>query len=293
MTTDLTTGAARPGEDIRDLALDLIDVPAGRRELDPDWVEVLAEEFKTTAQRTAIDVLQIGARFQLVTGGHRFAAKTKAGHPTIRAVVWQKQDFAHHAQVKLVEIAENFMRRELSHLDRAFDVAAWRDVYETVRGAVKRGGDRRSKSKSQVETLIGDDAIDTAAEAFSATFTLAAQKALGLSRPNVFRSLKIAALGEANRRRISLLPIANKQSELLALVAQPVQRQSAIIDRLIDGALSVADAIAIIDNTAPQIPMARWEKVSETFARLPTSEQHNFFALYEDAILQWVAVRKG
>lgn len=293
MTTEVTTGASRPGDDVRDIALSLIDVPAGRRELDPDWVEVLADEFKTVPQRTAIDVLQTGERFQLVTGGHRFAAKGRAGHETIRAVVWQAKDFAHHAQVKLVEIAENFMRRELSPLDRAFDVAAWRDVYETVQGAVKRGGDRRSKSKSQLETLIGDDAFDAAAETFSATFTLAAQKALGLSRPNVFRSLKIATLGETNRKRISLLPIAHKQSELLALVAEPASRQASIIDRLVAGAVSVADAIAIIDDLAPPAPMARWEKVSETFSRLPAAEQHNFFSLHEDAIQQWMASRKA
>lgn len=293
MTADLTTGAARPGEDIRDIPLALIDVPTGRRELDPDWVQTLAAEFQVAPQRTAIDVLQVGERFQLVAGGHRFAAKALAGHPSIRAVVWQARDFAHHAQVKLVEIAENFMRRELSVLDRAFDVAAWRDVYETVQGAVKRGGDRRSKSKSQVETLIGDDAIDAAAASFSTTFTEAAQKALGLSRPNVFRSLKIASLGEISRRRISLLPIADNQAELLALQGHPAARQSAIIDRLLAGAANVADAIAILDNLPPFVPMARWEKVSETFSRLPAADQHNFFALHEDAVLQWVASRKA
>ncbi|MBJ3783381.1 hypothetical protein [Devosia sediminis] len=293
MTIELTTGAERPGEDIRDIALSLIDVPEGRRALDPDWVATLAAEFKIAPQRTAIDLLQVGERYQLVTGGHRFAAKVLAEHVSIRAVIWQARDFAHHAQIKLVEIAENFMRRELSVLDRAFDVAAWRDVYETVQGAVKRGGDRRSKSKLQLATLIDDDTLRMVSEQFATTFTVEAQRALGLSRDAVFRLLKIARIGEGNRQRISLLPIANNQSELLALQGHPAPRQSAIIDRLLDGAASVADAIAIIDDKPPMPVMAKWEKVSETFSRLPASDQANFFSLHEDAILQWVASRKG
>jgi ParB family chromosome partitioning protein len=290
--TEQTAAVPAPGTDLRDIALALIDVPAGRRALDPDWVETLAAEFLEHPQRTPIDVLQVGERFELVAGGHRYAAKAKVGHADIRAVVWQRSDFRHHSQIKLVEIAENFMRRELSVLDRAFDVAAWREVYETVQGAVKRGGDRRSKSKSQLETLIGEDAVDAAAETFAAAFTVAAQRALGLSRANVFRSLKIAALGGTNRQRISLLPIANNQSELLVLVAQPAARQALIIDRLIDGAASVADAIAIIDDVAPELPLSPWERMSERFARLPPAHQHQFFSLHEDAILQWVADRK-
>lgn len=293
MTAHVTTVAAQPGEDVRDITLDLIDVPEGRRELDPDWVRVLADEFRTTPQRTAIDVLQVGERFQLVTGGHRYAAKVMAGHTSIRVVVWQARDFAHHAQVKLLEIAENFMRRELSVLDRAFDVAAWREVYETVQGAVKRGGDRRSKSKLKVATLIDDEALRAVSEQFATNFTIEAQRALGLSRDAVFRLLKIARIGEANRKRISLLAIANNQSELLSLQSQPAPRQAAIIERLLAGAACVADAIAIIDDKPPMPAMARWERVSETFSRLPAAEQHNFFSLHEDAVLQWLASRKG
>jgi ParB family chromosome partitioning protein len=294
MTAEVTTGAARPGEDIRHIALDLIDVPAGRRALDPNWVEALAGDFRERGQQTAIEVIQRGERFQLVYGGHRFAAASFNKWPTIRTIVRQPSEFAGAAQIKLAEIVENFFRRELSALDRAFDVAAWREIYEAVNGEVKRGGDRRSGNQSRKSaTLIDDPALAELSALFADNFTVAAQKALRLSRDAVFRSLKIARLGERVRQRISLLPIANNQSELLSLQAQPVPRQDAIIDRLIAGAVRVADAIAIIDDIAPATPMARWEKVSETFSRLPAAEQHNFFSLHEDAILQWVASRRA
>ena len=293
MTDAVTITAAGPDREARDIALSLIDVPAGRRELDPDWVEALGEEFRQVGQRTPIDVLDCDGRFQLLAGGHRFAAMALIGHETIRAQIWREGDFAHQAQIRLVEIAENMMRRELSVLDRAFDVAAWRDVFEAVQGAVKRGGDRRSKSKLQVATLIGDEELDDISRKFATNFTLAAQRALKLSRDGVFRALKIARLGEVNRRRISLLPIADNQSELLALVAEPSARQALIIERLLDGATSVADAIAIIDDLAPALPLAPWEKMSERFSRLPPAAQHQFFSLHEEAIRAWIAERKG
>lgn len=277
--------------DLRDIALSLIDVPQGRRALDPNWVETLAADFKVRGQRTPIEVLENGDRFRLVFGGHRVAARALNGDAFIAAIVKQPKDFANEAEIKLAEIVENFMRRELSVLDRAFDVAAWREVFETVKGTIKPGRKAKTGNSLKSET-ISDDEIDHLASQFADGFSEAAQKALQLSRPAVFRYLKIAAIGETNRQRISLLPIADNQSELLSLVAQPSARQARIIDRLVDGATSVADAIAIIDDVAPEVPLAPWERMSERFARLQPSDQHQFFSLHEDVILQWVASRK-
>jgi len=277
--------------DGRHVAVDLIDVPPGRRALDPNWVTTLAAEFRDRGMRTPIEVLQTGERFRLVAGGHRLAAVRFNGGNTIKAQVKQPADFANEAEIKLAEIVENFMRRELSALDRAFDVAAWRDIFELVKGSVKRGGDRRSGSKSQVETLIRDGDLDATSAKFTANFTDAAQKALGLSRAAVFRHLKIAQLSNSIRQAISLLPIADNQVELLALVGEPEARRVAIVEHLLAGASSVADAIAIIDDVAPLMRREPWERISETFSRLKADQQARFFALHEDAITAWMASR--
>ncbi|MBN9333264.1 ParB N-terminal domain-containing protein [Devosia sp.] len=289
----MTTGAARPGDDVRHIDTLLIDVPEGRRVLDPDWVSTLAADFRLRGQQTAIELIQRGDRFQLVYGAHRLDAAKVAEWTSIRAIVRQPGEFISAAQVKLAEIVENFMRRELSVLDRAFDVAAWREIFEAVNGEVKRGGDRRGKQSLKSETLIDDAQLDALSSVFADNFTVAAQKALRLSKAAVFRSLKIARLGEHARQRISLLSIADNQTELLALCEEPSARQALIIDKLLDGAVSVADAIGIIDNLAPEQPAAVWERMSERFARLPSADQHQFFTLHEDAILQWVASRKA
>jgi ParB family transcriptional regulator, chromosome partitioning protein len=289
MTTKPTIPAQ--GEGVREIPIALIDVPAGRRALDPNWVATLAADFKARGQRTPIEVLQVGDRYRLVFGGHRIAARQFNNDANVAAIVKLPADFASEADIKLAEIVENFLRRELSALDRAFDVAAWREIFETVKGTVRRGGDRRSKSKSQHETLIGEDELDQMSARFADNFGEAAQKALGLSKAAVFRHLKIAQLGESIRQRIALHPIANNQSELLALVAEPSARQLLIVDRLFDGAANVADALAIIDNLAPMPTPAAWERISAKFSRLKADEQFRFFDLHKDAIQIWMASR--
>lgn len=284
-------GAVAAPNEYQDIDVALIDVPAGRRELDPNWVEALGADMAERGQRTPIEVLAIGSRFRLVAGRHRLAARILHKSPTVRALVKQPADFANEAEIRLAEIVENFMRRELSVLDRAFDVAAWREIFETVRGTVQRGGDRRSKAKLQDATLIGDEALDAVSLKFAANFTDAAQKALGLSKDAIFRALKIARLGDDLRQRISLLPIADNQSELLALVGQPEARQHAIVGHLVAGAANVADAIAILDDAPPTVAQAAWERMSERFSRLKADEQARFFALHEDAIVAWMASR--
>lgn len=263
------------------IALSLIDVSPGRRVLDPNWVSALADDMDERGQRTPIEVIALGERFRLVAGGHRKAARELSGHADIDALVRSPSEFASEAEIKLAEIVENFMRRGLSVLDRAYDVAAWRDVFEGVQGAVKPG--RKAKAAPT------DDELDEISRKFATNFTEAAQRALGLSRDGIFRALKIAKIDPSIRQRISLMPIADTQSELLALVAEMPVRWSAIVDRLEAGAANVADAIAILDNLPVEMPRAGWERVSDRFSRLPVTEQARFFELHKDAFMGWLA----
>lgn len=114
----------------RDVEIALIDIPAGRRALDPNWVEALGADMQENGQRTPVDLVAAGDRFRLVAGGHRLAGRALYKAATVKAVVKQPSDYAHEADIRLAEIVENFMRRELSALDRSFDVAAWRDIFE-------------------------------------------------------------------------------------------------------------------------------------------------------------------
>lgn len=276
----------------QDIPVSDIDVPAGRRVLDPNWVEALAADISTRGQQTAIEVVVSGDRFRLVAGAHRLAAFRRNFTQTISAIVKPADAYASEAEIKLAEIAENFMRRELSVLDRAMDVAAWREIYETAKGAVKRGGDRRGKSKSPVDTLIGDDDLERQSEAFSCTFSEAIQHALGLGHASIFRLLKIATLDEQVRQQISLHPIADNRTELLTLVATPVAQQGMVAQLVVSGqAANVAAALAVIQKTPAPQPLKPWARLSEGFGRLKPTEQDNFFDLHADAIARWQAKR--
>lgn len=262
---------------IADIDPSVVDVPPGRRKLDPAWVETLAGEFQARGQKVAIEVIATGDRYRLVFGGHRLAAAQLIGR-LVRAEIKTLGDFASEAEITLAEIVENLARRELSVLDRAVDIARWREVYEATHLIAKPG--RKAKP-------LADDELSAK---FALNFSEAAQQAFGLSRRAVFLAAKIATIAAEVRDRIALHSIADNQSELLALAAEPADRQAAIAALLTSEppqATSVAEAIATIDRTPRVRPAAAWEQLSDKFSRLKPVDQERFFELHEAAFLQW------
>lgn len=266
-----------------DIEIGLIDVPAGRRKLSADWVETLADLFGEQGQQVAIEVVAADGRFRLIYGGHRLAAAKRLGWSRIGAVVKKPEDFASAAEIKLREITENLARRQLSVLDKAVDIASWREAYEAANGAVTRG----RKKLSQVATNTEDQA-----EAFAASFSEAARKALGVNRDAVSRAMRIAGIAAQVRDQIALHPIADNQSELLLLAVEPVERQEQIADLLTSGPVplsTVTEAIALIDRLPKPARLESWERLSDAFSRMKDRDQDRFFALHEVAIRRWIA----
>ena len=276
---------------IEDIETELIDIPSGRRAVDPDWAKAIGEDFAINGQKTPIDVIELKEpfvkdkpRYRLVTGGHRLEAKKIFQAPTIIARIYDQSEFVNEASIRLAEITENFMRRELTVLDRAFDVSAWREIYEQVNGAVKRGGDHRSKQaadqRGKSAPLILDE-VDEQAERFAASFTEAAQKAFGMNKDAIKRSLRIARIDGTVRTRISLHRIANNQSELLDLCIETAERQASITGLLLSdppAANSVSEARAIIDRVQPAAKPEAWAKVSDQFMKLSDAAKRRFIS---------------
>lgn len=269
---------------LSDIDPDLVDVPAGRRKLDPTWVQTLAEEFRVRGQKTAIEVIADDGRYQLVFGGHRLAA-AKLAHLLVKAEVKSREDFASEAEITLAEITENLARRELSVLDRAVDIGRWRSIYEASH-QLNKGG-RKPSAKLALGSEHDQEELS---EKFALSFSEAAQLAFGLSRRDVFRASKIASIAADVRDRLALHIIADNQSELLALAAETAERQASIAALLASEppqATTVADAIALIDRAPKQKPAAGWEQLSDKFSRLKPADQERFFELHEAAFLQW------
>lgn len=266
------------------LEINLIDVPANRRKLDPVWVEALSDLFSSQGQQTAIEVVARGDRYNLVYGGHRLAAAKLLGWPEIGAVVKAPGDYANEADIVLAEITENFARRELSVLDRAVDITRWRDAYNAAH-TISKGG-RKAKDVSPEELTAK----------FAVSFSVVAQKAFNLSERTIFNAIKVASIAAELRDRIALHAIADNQSELLALATEPADRQEKIVALLTADpaqAASVADAVAAIDRTPKPAAEPKWQKLSTTFSLLKEADQDRFFALHEASITRWLKGRSN
>ncbi len=268
------------------LPIDAIQVPAGRRRLDPAWVATLAWQMAEHGQKTPIEAVRDGETLTLIAGAHRLAAMKANGASTIAAIVKERAAFEGEAQIALAEISENLIRRELSALDRAVDIARWRDIYEATGNVAGRG---RPKKRGQVDQ-------EEISAAFCTNFSEHAQAVLGVSRRTIFVYLRIARIAAPVRERIALLPIADNQSELLALAAESAERQASIAALLTAEpaqASTVADAVAILDRVAKPAPVERYQKLSNVFARLKEKEQDAFFDAHAEAIERWLAKRSA
>ena len=209
---------------VRTVDLASVDVGGRLRALDPAWVDLLAEEIRRDGQIEPIRVVERGTRFILIDGARRIAARQKLGHTGIEAKIEPEEALAETAFVRLGEIKGNFLRGELTMLERAYYVAAWREVYQSVNPLPKRGrGAAREKifQRNNISGGVNDDAAD----AFVLSLSEAAQKALLISQPTMSRYLRIASIPPEQGHRLTGHPSADRRVELLVLAEQTPARQ--------------------------------------------------------------------
>ncbi len=143
-----------------EIALDDIEVGARLRMPDLVAVEGLAASIEAHGLMSPIEVVKISYQglnklagdgtYQLVCGGHRYAAFRMLGRDVIPAfVVKGSKD-----QLRMREILENVSRSELTKLERVVFTAELREVVERVYGdeIAAHGGDRKS-DENQVRKL--------------------------------------------------------------------------------------------------------------------------------------------
>lgn len=164
--------------------------------------------------------------YTLVAGAHRYRAVELLDEDEIDAVVVK----ANADEAVLLEISENLFRNDLSVIDRAVFVETYRDVWEKTRGEIKQGGDRKSRSKVQLDPLKSSPIDLIAAEAEKGFSKVCADR-LGISVPSIKRLNQIAQnLPRELRQQIAGTPIADNQSQLLKLAKlEPSKRAKAHI----------------------------------------------------------------
>ena len=128
--------------------------------------------------------------YEIIAGGHRFEAMWQLNRETISAVVLDEDS----VQQRLVEIAENLHRAELTALERSEQIAEWVELTGEVIGQVaqKPFGGRPEGGIS------------------------AASRELGIERTEARRAVKVASLSPEAKAEAIKTGLDDKQSVLLA-----------------------------------------------------------------------------
>jgi ParB family chromosome partitioning protein len=281
---------------IKSIRIADIDRSKRLRAINPDWVQALADEAREAGapQWPPIEVVALDKGYRLISGGHRTEAALLLGLEDIETKVFDRSEFASEAEIRLREVRENLLRYELTALDRAIHLVAWKEIYETANAVDKRGGDRRSKATISADMT---NSADLRNRSFAERFSLAAAKVLGVSEDSIGRSLKIAkGISEPVRLKISAHPIANNASELLKLSGETAQRQAQIVGLLLSdppNAANVDEAIAIIDRVPAPKQLELWEATTAKLMRLPDTQLDRVFETLAPKIMAWMARKQG
>lgn len=236
--------------DVQSIKLADIIVTDRLRAVDEDRALLLAANMKEEGLNVPIEVRAAPkkpGKFILVTGGHRHAGATLLGWTEIDAVVLDLNP----DRARLREIDENLYRADLSELDRAVFLAEKKRLYEKLNPQTKHGGDRRSDQAA----IFGD---------LVPRFSEEACERLGMSERSLQRTLARAALEPEVRARIAGTPMANKGSDLDALLKLPPEQRMPVLDLLFDDA---EDAPRSIGEAAQRLSGARTATISEVDAQ--------------------------
>jgi ParB family transcriptional regulator, chromosome partitioning protein len=230
------------------VAINDIDVPAGRRRLDRNIIECIAESIKTLGLLNPI-VLRASSKqsgedagkpFILVAGHHRLEALKLLGREEAECLLLADDDL----QAELAEIDENFCRAELTPAQMASAMARRKEIYlalypETAPGKAQARG---------LNTKIGRGDV---ADNLSPTFAVATAAKSGKNRRFVERA---AARGEAITPQ-KLDKIAgtslDKAVELDALAKMPAEKRDELIDAATRGERVSARA-PVAPETSPK-----------------------------------------
>jgi ParB-like chromosome segregation protein Spo0J len=120
---------------LAEITLDRVEIPDGRRAVDPDAVARLKNSISVVGLQHPITVAKRNGGYRLLAGAHRLTAFRELGMERISANVVELDDL--HAE--LVELDENLARNDLSPAERSAAVARRKAIYETLHPETKHG----------------------------------------------------------------------------------------------------------------------------------------------------------
>jgi len=265
--------------EIIDIALDAIEVGLRLRPVSGPHVSLLAASLQASGQHTPIQVgpMGPGGRHILIAGAHRVAAAREAGLTTLQAIVFEGSE----DERKLLEIDENFMRHELTALDRSVFMATRKLIFERLHPETKRGGDRKSGRSDQTE--LGFSLIP------GQSFAAATAARLRISDRQVWKYLKRATLPALVRDMLAPSIWADNGAVLDGLVKLDREMQHKVVlalTRAEKPARSLAAAKAEAEGRQAGPPRSaddlKLEQLLAVWERAPARARTGFLAFLVD-----------
>lgn len=234
----------------RFLDIRLGDIVVGKRlrKVDPNWVVAIALSFKKIGQQQPILVASKGTKFVLVAGLHRLRAAELLKWETIKALAVDGTNL----ELRLHEIDENLLRRELSELDRAAFLLERKTVWEELHPETAQGKAGAAARWMQTTGL---------------SFASDAAEKLRLSVRSVQRAIKRMKIDAGVRDEIAGTYIADNGSILDALARLSPSEQRKVVKLMLrdkDPVKSVGAALGKKPATPKDQPLsaliALWRK---------------------------------
>lgn len=239
-------GSVSRTREIHNEIVDSIDVPAGRRQVQQDAVDRLADSMSRIGLRTPISIkVDVDAEtWTLVAGAHRLAAAKKLG--------WQWIECFHidgdETDARMVEIAENLHRAELTALERSEQIEEWRRLCEEkVRnGCAPVAGGQQPKQRG----------------------VRSAAKELGVSEASVRNASAMAALSPEAKEAAREEGVDNSTRLLVEASKAPKEQQAAVVHDLaharrnrVDADVRNRAAREVAEIIAEYVPGGAWDGI--------------------------------
>jgi ParB family chromosome partitioning protein len=248
---------------LAEITLDRVEIPDGRRAIDPDAVARLKNSIAVVGLQHPITVAKRDGGYRLLAGAHRLTAFRELGMERISANVVELDDV--HAE--LVELDENLARNELSPAERSAAIARRKAIYERLHPETKHGA-------------VGKGRKPPKGSAKADRFSAATAAATGRSESGIqLDAHRGEVLGGETLAKIAGTSL-DKGVELDALARLPADDRQVLVDRAAAGEAVTAQAA-----TRPSVVQAAAPAVDELAEFLGRAEGATKAAFYSGDLL--------
>lgn len=267
-----------------------IIVPPRLREVDEDQAQILSSQIAWQGLLNPITVRRTPPAtkpyqpYTLIAGAHRRRAVELLNGTAIEAMIVE----ADAIDGMMLEVSENLIRNELTALERAVFVLAYREAWEKRYGQVKAGRPWQKNNRDNLSQLPTEGPVNIVEAVDGSNFYEVASARLGIHPKGIKRATRIATkIPAAIRGHLRGTEHADNQNFLLKLAGFGPERQ-AEISRALAQSPDIVRAIEVTDPAAQAKAQRNGQdllldRLISTWARASESTRAKFLGLLADA----------